>query len=178
MKTIFRKIALVFLTIPLLTLSSCTGLKHLRTEIAKDSEIIGSFTLILYGARHLEDIETVAILDAEGDKYELVPYAPEFDYKIIKNLSAKEALYKAQSFVSWYRSFHHSQLSKIVDDKGNPIGYELRPLYLPFCFGVSDVLEVDYWLKEDGKVKITIRLSPLIERLVPPAGDGSDGGGE
>ena len=37
---------------------------------------------------------------------------------------------------------------------------------MPFRFGISDVLEVDYWLR-DGKVRITISIIPSIERALP-----------
>ena len=57
-------------------------------------------------------------------------------------------------------------VSKIIDDNGNTIGYEVRPLYMFFVFGRSNVLEVDYWLR-DGKVKVTIRIIPSIERALP-----------
>lgn len=140
--------------------------KHLRTEGIKKEDIKGTFTLILYGARDINDIETLAILDLEGDQYTFEPYAPAFDYKVEKSLSAKEALDEAYKFISYHNSFYHPQLSRIIDEKGNTIGYELRPLYMPFVFGVSDVLEVDYWLR-DGKVKVNIRILPSIERALP-----------
>lgn len=139
---------------------------HLRTEETKERDVKGLFALILYGARDVNDIETLAILDFEGDQYTLEPYAPSFDYKVKKGLSEKAALDEAHKFISYHNAFYRSQLSKIVDDKGNTIGYELRPLYMPFVFGVSDVLEVDYWLME-GKVKVTIRLLPSVERALP-----------
>lgn len=138
--------------------------KPLKTEKAKAADITGVFTLILYGGRHSDDIETIAIFDYEGDQYNFEPYAPEFDYRIKRGISAREALNEAEKFVSFHNSFYRSQLSKIIDNRGNIIGYELRPLYLPFSYGVSDVLEVDYWLKEGGKVKVTIRLTPSVEK--------------
>lgn len=144
--------------------------KTLRTEEATVSEVTGTFNLILYGSRHSNDIETVAILDLEGDRYTFEPYAPEFDYRVEKGISARKALDKAERFVSWHRDFWHSRLSRIIDGKGNTIGYELRPLYYPLTFGVSDVLDVDYRLK-DGKVKVTVRLIPSVERMLRD-GDG------
>jgi hypothetical protein len=137
----------------------------LRTEGAKDADIRGSFALILYGSRHLNDIETIAILDMEGDRYGFEPYAPEFDYKIKRGIPAKEALEEAERFVSWHSSFYRTQLSRILDGKGNVIGYEIRPLYQPLAFGASDVLDVDYRIK-DNKVIVRIRLKPQIERML------------
>jgi hypothetical protein len=139
---------------------------HLRTEEIKEGDVKGVFTLILYGARDINDIETVAILDLEGDRYTLEPYAPAFDYKVKKGLSEKAALDEAHKFISYHNAFYRPQLSRILDDKGNTIGYEVRPLYMPFVFGRSDVLEVDYWLRGE-KVKVNIRILPSIEKALP-----------
>ena len=89
-----------------------------------------------------------------------------------KGLSARGALNEAYEFISHHPSYRCPRLSRIIDQKGNTIGYEVRPLYMPSRFGRSDVLEVDYWLK-DGKVKITIRIIPSIERAIPESITGS-----
>ena len=146
-----------------MTLGSCAVGKQIRTELAHDSEITGSFTLILHGTRSTYDLKTIAFLDREGDGYELLPDEPMFDYKVIKNLSAKEALNKAYAFAKWHRMFRSFQARKIIDGQGYVIGYEVRPLYDPLAYGISNVLVVQYWLKEDGKVKVTIRLHPTAE---------------
>ncbi|MDI6889740.1 MAG: hypothetical protein QMC83_02205 [Thermodesulfovibrionales bacterium] len=135
--------------------------KYLKTKEARKEEITGFFTLVLYGGRHINDLETIAFLDKEGDQYEFEPYAPEFDYKIKRESPAEEALNEAKKFVSFHNSFWRSQLSRIIDDKGNTIGYELRPLYYPFVHGRDDVLEVYYRIKND-KVIVEIRLIPEI----------------
>jgi hypothetical protein len=140
--------------------------ENLRAEEVKEGAVKGVFTLILYGARDINDIETLVLLDIEGDQYTLEPYAPAFDYKIKKGLSEKAALKEAYKFIGYHNAFLRPQLSKIIDDKGNAIGYEVRPLYLPFVFGRSDVLEVDYSLKGD-KVRVTIKIIPSIERALP-----------
>lgn len=146
--------------------------KPLKTIEASPAEIMGTFSLILYGGRFSDDVETIAILDLEGDGYTLEPFAPDFDFRIKKGVSAKEALEQAQKFVSFHHAFWRSQLSRITDNNGNTIGYEIRPLYMPFYFGVSDIFDVYYWLKENGRVKVTIKLIPFVERLRFPGGDG------
>lgn len=50
-----------------------------------------------------------------------------------------------------------------MDFNDRIIGYEIRPLYKPFVYGMSDMIEVDYWLLKDGKVKVTIRFSATTE---------------
>jgi hypothetical protein len=135
--------------------------EYLKTEEVKAEEVTGAFTLVLYGARYSNDLETIAFLDKEGDEYEFEPYAPEFDYKVKKGVSGADALREARKFVRFHNAFWRSQLSKILDKKGNTIGYEVRPLYLPFVYGGDDLLEVNYEIK-GGKVIAYIRLTPQV----------------
>jgi hypothetical protein len=163
----FRKSAYIifsiFIASLVLTLGSCAGGKQLRTELAEDSEITGSYTLILFGTRNAYELKTIAFLDKEGDGYELVPYAPDYDYKVIKNLPASEALKKALDYVKWPRDYRSSQVCKILDGQGSVIGYEVRPLYDPLAYGISNVLVVQYWVQAGGVVKVTINLHPTAE---------------
>jgi hypothetical protein len=165
-RCIMKKLTFVLVLILSMVSSSFAIAANLKTEEAKKEDVKGVFTLILYGGRDVNDIERLAILDLEGDKYTFEPYAPEFDYRIKKSLSEKEALEMAYKFVSSHNAFYRSQLSRIIDDKGNTIGYELRPLYMPFIYGVSDVLDVYYSLKGE-KVRAYIRIIPSVERALP-----------
>jgi len=138
----------------------------------------GSFALILFGGAYKDDLETIALLDNEGDEYSIEPYAPEFDYVTKRRLSAEEALAQASRFVSFHHAFWKIHLSKILGPDGTVIGFEVKPLYFPFIYGISDVLDVSYWPKKDGKVKVVIRLLPSLETLkYYPGGDGGPGGG-
>jgi len=146
----------------------------LKTEWVNPSEVTGTFTVIFYGGNYFNDVHTIAFLDSEGDQYTFEPYAPEFEYRVLKGLSAKEALDKAQDFVSTMDNcFSRSQLSKVLDQNGKTIGYELRPFYNTICYGLADVLDVSYWNK-GGKVVIRIRLYPAVEKQIM-GGDGSRG---
>ena len=138
-----------------LTSSSCSG-RYLKTESAVEQEIAGNYTLILYGGNSANDLKTIAILAKEGTPYSFEVYAPDFDYKAIKGVPAKDALEMAEKFVSFHHSFWKSQLSKIIDDQGNTIGYEVRPLYYPVIRNKFDIFDV-YYKKSDGKVTIYIR---------------------
>ena len=152
--------------------------RALRTEEANPEEIKGIFTLILYGGGYLDDLETIAILDTEGDPYVFDPFAPDFDYRMKKGMSAPEAYKEAAKFVNFHPSFWRSQLSRIIDKEGKVMGYEVKPLYRPIAFGVSNVLDVNYWLKEKGRVKVTIRLIPSIDKNRLPGGDAGTAGGD
>lgn len=153
--------------------------KQLITKGANLEDVKGKFNLILYGARHIDDLETLAILDVEGDNYVFEPFAPDFDYKILKNLTAEQALDNAKKFIGFHNAYHKSVLKRILDYNGRTIGFEMRPLYYPFVYGFADVMDVFYFLKENGKVKVVIRLIEQIDRLRFPGGDGTggDGGG-
>ena len=182
-----QKVLKLFLPITIFTLcfagivlpaGSFASEKSLKTVEASPSEVKGVFTLIFYRGNYSDDLETIALLDLEGDRYTLEPFAPDFDYSVWKGVSAEKALAAAGKFVSFHPAFWRTQLSKILDGKGDVIGFELRPLYMPFIFGVSDILEVNYWPKDDGKIKVTIKLIPSVERIKIPGSDGFFGGSD
>ena len=154
-------ITAVFMLAP--AVSSCAPALYLKTSDAQPVEVSGTYTLILYGTRYSSDIENVAILAKEGTGYAFEVYAPEFDYRVKKNVPADEALAEAQRFVGFHYAYRRSQLSKILDKDGSPLGYEVRPLYSPLDFGYADVLDIVYTL-HDRKVTARIRLIRELER--------------
>jgi hypothetical protein len=145
--------------------------REIRTEDAADNEVSGTYSLILYGGRHGNDLETVAILDREDDSYTIVPYTPDFDYRIIKHLPAKEALVYSYRFVGFHPSFSRAQLARIVNSSGAVIGYEIRPLYMRFTYGLADVLDISYWRKGE-EVFVKMKLKQSIEMMIMDGGDG------
>jgi len=151
-----------------LFLSGCVHGLHLRTSAAEKADFPGTYSLILYGGNYSGDIQTVAILDKEGDRFAFEPYAPPFNYKVITGQTADHAIPRAEQFIRSNPSYQGEILRNILDPQGNIIGYELRPLYLPFVYGISDVLDIDYWMKDD-KVIVSIRPKPFLEQQ-----DGSD----
>ena len=159
--TIYAIIILAFLT----SSAGCAVQgKRIHTESLKAGDNSGVFDLILYGGNYGDDLETVAFLDRQGDAYNFDIYAPEFNYRTIKGLTFEKGLDKAREFVSSSTSFHQVQLTSIVNDKSQIIGYEVRPLYLPYSYGTDDV--IDIWYAEKGnKVVVTVRLKPSVEDL-------------
>ncbi len=137
----------------------------------KNEKIIpGNYTVIFYGARHGQDLETIVLMDYEEDEYTFEPYANEFDYTTHK-YGAEQALAEAITFVSWYPSYWRAQLSRITDENNRLLGYELRPLYHYIStYGYTDVLNVYYDLIEN-KVEIHIELKRGVENAIE--GDGS-----
>jgi len=165
---IFSRLSrLVFSVIAVFTapaLLACAPGKALRTDSSFISgDVQGTYTLILYGSNYSDDLETAAFLDKEGDRYTLEPYAPEFAFRGKKGLTAERALREASEFIRSHAEFNREQVRSIKDEKGEIIGYELRPLYLPLTFGTDDVLDIDYWLK-DNRVLVFIKLKPSLEK--------------
>ncbi len=168
-----RYVFLPLSIIVLIAAGSCAFGPPLTTQRAGVSEVRGRYTLVLYGCNFFGDLETVAILGKEGGKFAVEPYAPSFNYRIKKGLPAREALEEAERFISCHPSYKTSQLSRISDNEGHALGYELRPLYFPFTFGTDDVLDTFYWIWGD-KVNVSIRLKPSIERILNGGGPSRD----
>ena len=105
----------IFLVIFLIGCSGITS--NLKREVLKNEKIVpGNYTVIFYGARHGQDLETIALIDYEEDEYTFDPFANEYDYTTHK-YGAEKALTEAIKFVSWYPSYWRTQLSKITDLK-------------------------------------------------------------
>lgn len=161
-----------------LNLSACaaTG-KHLKTGAANPKEVTGTYTLLLYGCRYPDDLENVAILDKEGGLYTFEIYAPASRYKIKSGLPADKALREAGQFVTCSVHYEESRRSGIFDPAGAIIGYEVRPLYSPIRFGMYDVLNIQYVLRE-GKITVYIKLDPAVEMQLRDEGGRDDHDGK
>jgi hypothetical protein len=143
-------------------LASCATGNYLRTEESSSIEMKKTYSLILYGGRFSDDMETLAILDKEGDKYEFIVYASQDDYRIKRKVPAKKALEEAEHFVRFHHSFRRYLLSRILDQSGDTIGYEVKPLYFPLDMGYSDLIDT-YYRIEGKTVIVKIRLSSVAE---------------
>lgn len=153
---------LVLITLPL----------NLKAEVlvkqCSDSDIKGKFNLIIYSNSFINDPETFIILDRVDDNIKIAPYAPDFKYRAIENLDEKEALKIANEILK------SSSVSTIkcsaIYDNGNIIGYELKPIYFLWIFGVLEPVETVY-KKEGNSILIFIRLNPRVERQLNSGGD-------
>lgn len=162
-KTIGFLISAVLLAVFVFGTNAYAANKSLELKLIDPSEIKGMCTVILYGTARFEGLETTAFLDVEGDAYTLEPYAPEFEFKTEKGLQAAEAIKKAEKFVSNHQNFSRLQWAKILDNNGKTVGYELKPLYHPLSYGISDVTIITYYQK-NGKIEIRVRLESSIEQ--------------
>jgi hypothetical protein len=170
-----RVMYIIWMAVLAMTLGSCALGNRLDIKSTAESTVTGNYTLILYGCSYQDDLESVAILAKEGGPYVFDIFAPDFNYRTVKGVPAKEALEVARKFVGCNPAFHRAQLGELVDAKGDVLGYEIRPLYLPFVFGIDDVLDTDYRIK-DGKVVVKIRLLPSVEKMLSGGSEGQDRG--
>ncbi len=159
-------------------LQACVPSKRLMTSAAGPSDLQGTYTLMLYGCHYSDQINNIAILVDETSKYPVEIYDINTSYKVKKGVLPQQALAEADSFVrcSTYRLWQ-TQLRRIQDDSGGTIGFEVRPLYIPYEFGLPDVLQINYFLRENT-VRVYIKLDPDVQRAIEASGDGrqsSDG---
>jgi hypothetical protein len=164
------------LLMALLVLQGCAFGKQLQTQTADPKTISGTYDLYLYGCRYPEDYEHAAFLISPEARYPVSLFVSNTSYTVKKGLEAEKALSEANAFV---RCGNHTvmetRVHKIPDDSGGTIGYEVLPRYSPTDAGGSDPLLVSYSLKE-GKIIVTIRLFPEVERrLQGIAGPGAGG---
>ncbi len=153
----------------LLVLNSCITGKRLDIQGAVPTDIQGTYTLILYGCRYPNDLENLAILYADGGPLTFEMFSLKTTYRVKTGLPADEALKQAEQFLTCSIDYWKTQLSKIVDQEGAIAGYELRPLYAPYKYGIMDVLFIHYWLR-GNKVTVYIKLYPDIEKAIENAG--------
>ncbi len=132
---------------------------------AIEKEIEGSFDLILHGGNSSDDLLIFAILDIRGDDVDIEPFTSEFNYRRFKKLTASKAVERAKSFVRQDIDTYGIAIRKIVDSSGRIYGYEIVPLYRPFVYAESDVLDNNY-VRERKKIKVYIRLKTTVEKLL------------
>jgi len=166
MKRNFYKMSLGLWFI-VLAMASYSCERYLRTESATGQEIAGVYTLILRGGTSANDVKTIAILAKEGTPYSFEVFQPEFEYRIIKGVPAEEALERAEKFVRFHPDFWKIQLSKILDEKGSTIGYEVRPLYNPTVYDNKFDLPDVYYKITDHKVIVYIRFYEYLPIDIP-----------
>ncbi len=155
-------------------LQACIPGNMLVTSAAGPDEVKGTYTLMLYGCHYPDQVSNISILVAENSKYPVEIYDLATSYKLKKDVPSQQALAESDSFVrcSTHRIWQ-TQLRRIPYDSGGTIGYEVRPLYIPYEFGIPDVLQVSYSL-HNGVVRVTIKVDPDVERAIESSGGDRD----
>jgi hypothetical protein len=156
--------------IVLLVCGACAPGLRLEAHEAQRIDVEGTYTVILFGCGFLNDFETAAFLDREGDRFTFEPYASDFRYKVREGVGAEDALAEAARFLDCNTAFRDVRLRQISGPGGEIMGYEMLPVYYSFTYGAGETLLTDYRLKDD-KVVVRLRLAPWVENML------SDGGG-
>jgi hypothetical protein len=156
-------------------LVSCSAALHLATSAAVPGDITGTYRLYLYGCRFPDDIENMALMVNTAAPFRVNLFVPDTSYRVLENVAGPAALDEARKFISC--SVHdtgRSVLRRIVDKNGNTIAFELKPLYSPMEMGTDEVLQTDYFLRNDV-LTVGIKLDPTVERTwmytAPKEGD-------
>jgi hypothetical protein len=139
---------------------SCSGIGPMASTRLMDDAALpaGPYTLVLYGGQYREDLETVALLDQEGDDYHIKPFGAQFLYQTEAGVQRDEAVTKADYFLrSRLNSYSKHEIRQIFSPDGSTIGYEIRPLMHPFVYGLSDLLDVSYTIGENRDVTVYVR---------------------
>ena len=174
MKDIAKRISVALgIYLACLLCSACAvNQSYIQTKGANNSEIIGDYTVFLYGANNYNDIATVAILVPTDGHYKFEMFAPDWAYHTVKGVEGRDAVTMADKFVSWHSSVTRTQTSKILAPSGEVIGYEIRPLYMSTTFGREDVMYIDYFLKENNQIEVHVHLYYDVEKVLE--GDGKE----
>lgn len=161
-----------------LLLAGCMTGTRLNTLSANPAAVSGTYTLLLHGCKYGEEIDNVAILVDEQEAYPVSIYDLPASYTVKKGVPAKEAFAAATTFVACStHSVWKTRVSRIIDDGGRTIGYEVRPLYFPLEFGNPDPLTVTYFRHKDG-VRVYIRIDSTVERMLEGGGNERSSGHE
>ncbi len=164
MKTSSIKV-LILLSLLSLIIASCAGGKNLRTAPSSAESISGIFDVTFYSNEDFDGLKKVVILDVAADAYEILLYEPEYFMQKVKHAKGDNAVKSAVEFIKGHPNYIKYQINKILDKEGNAIGFEVRPLYNPTTYGISDVMNNYYTLEDEGKVRATISLKAQIRRI-------------
>jgi hypothetical protein len=163
------------LAVILVLVVSCTaGRSVLSTHRVQEPDkgmAAGTYTLLLYSAQDTNYLGTVAVLDSEGDDYEIKPFGARFNYAVVSGVHTEQALETAKNFVKLHVLAAQIGQRAIQGPGGEIIGYELRPLHYPFVYGTDDLIDVSYILQAPGKVVFFVELKDSIKQEII-GGDG------
>jgi hypothetical protein len=160
-----NKIPVILLGIFLATIlcGACAVTTYtLKTEEGGLTATSGTYTIVRYGMSNPEDYANFAIIFPEQGKYSFDIYKPDFEYRIEKGLTAKQAMESAQESVRRSPEFSRAQASKIIGPDGNVIGYEVKALYKRTLFGMEDVTYLTYVLQVNNMVTVYIRIDDAV----------------
>jgi len=148
-----------FLALLLIISLGCAGGQSLSAvQVQGIGDTAGPYTLTLYHEAQYGGLKTIAFLVPQGNGYTVTPYAPQYDYNTISNVTSQEGLRQAVAFISNNPTYTNYEIRRISDPGGKTVGYEIRPLYDATANGRSDVMWVEYGLSDGGAVNVHVHL--------------------
>lgn len=145
-----------------------SGYSQIFLNDIEETAIKGNFNLIIYGNAFINDPETFVILDRIEEKTLILPYSSSYKYRIYENINEKEVMQIIKDI------FHNPSISFIkyreIKNADSSLGFEIKPVYYPWIFGISEPLETTY-KKDLDKVYIFIRLNPRVEKQLYNGGN-------
>lgn len=133
-----------------------------------ETKLKGNFNVIIYGNSFINDPETFIILDNQEDTITISPYSSSFKYKILQSINKEKSLQIIKDiFSSSAVSFIRYREIKEAD---RTLGFEIKPVYYPWIFGISEPLETTY-KKNGNKIDVFIRLNPRVEKQIYNGGN-------
>ena len=158
-----KTLVIVFiLLIPIISYS------ELSLVESNESKIKGNFNLIIYSNSFINDPETFIVLDKSDDSINIQPYAPSFKFKILSDINDTQAL-KIIKEILQNPSVSSIQYKEIIES-GKIVGYEIKPLYFPWVFGILEPVDTVY-KKQENSIIIFIRLNPRVEKQLYNGGN-------
>jgi len=155
-----RTVVIALPALLLIIVTGCATSQSLKAvEIQGIGDTTGPYALTLYHEAEYFGLKTIAFLVPEGNGYSLEPYAPDYSYTTIRNISGQDGLGLAIALFSKNRDYTKYEIRRISDPGGKTVGFEIRPLYDATVEGHSNVLSVEYGLSDGGVVKVHIHLS-------------------
>lgn len=136
---------------------------------AEENMISGNFNVIIYSNSYINDPETFIIIDKTDDDIVFSPYAPSFNFTVIQNLKDTESLRVSREIL-----FNPSSVDSLkfteIKVSGITAGFEIKPVYFPWIFGILEPLETVY-NKKNNLIEVYIRLNPRVERQINNGGN-------
>ena len=140
------------------------NLQALTLQYCDEQSIKGIYNLIIYSNSFINDPETFIILDVADDNTKIVPYAPSFQFKVHEKLDEKQALKIVHEILGDSANISSIKCTQIKDGE-SIVGYELKPIYFPWIYGIMEPLDTVY-KKENNTITVFIKLNPIVERQI------------
>lgn len=148
---------IIFLLLPF-------NLQALNLQDCNEQSIKGIYDVIVYSNSFINDPETFIILDVADDNTKILPYAPSFQFKVHEKLDEKQALKIVHEILRDSANVSSIKCTQIKDG-ANIVGYELKPIYFPWIYGIMEPLDTSY-KKDNNTITVFIKLNPIVERQI------------